>query len=189
MRLTLKMVPLVSLITLCLGLLGAGCDGAAFNEVGTQSSDASDAPPSNAPDTSPPVVVIPDRGDAYTPGVAKEGAYGLQVRLMESDPAPKYIGKYTWELELAVTYSGETVPVSGIDLIATPTMPAHGHGTFPPTTAGARNLTTGGWTLVAMDLFMPGLWQIDLRVEWEDPFGRFEGLLTSEVTFEFALDG
>ncbi|MGB0588101.1 MAG: hypothetical protein ACPGU1_00335 [Myxococcota bacterium] len=126
-------------------------------------------------------------GDAYEPGLQKEDA-GLTVTLSLSTPEPKYVGKYTWRLSLSASLGEETLPVGWADVVATPTMPSHGHGTFPPTTLGAR-ISEGDYELLEMDLFMPGVWQIDVTVTWEDPFGRWEAWQESEVIFEFYLQG
>ena len=168
---------------------GDGPDLAHLNEMGEATGEASGAvlPSTEGSTDEHGDEVAPSLGDAYAPGLQKEDN-GLTVALSLSTPEPKYVGKYTWTLTLSAPAFGETPPVPWADVIATPTMPAHGHGTFPLTTLASR-VSEGVYELHEMDLFMAGLWQVDIAVTWEDPHGRYEEFQESQVTFEFDLDG
>ena len=179
-RLQTLFMPLIALLLTT--LLGCG-DENALGQVGTSGAGELGAHEEGAG--------MRESGDAdlYVAGLTKEGEHGLRVILRESSPEPKYIGKYTWTLEVQVDKDGGIAAVYDADIVATPTMPAHGHGTVPPTTLGVGNGLMGVWELNAMDLFMAGTWQIDIKVTCEDPWGRFDEPLESEVTFSFELEG
>ena len=146
--------------------------------------------PANTSASASSEVFVPSRGDVYTPGVAKVAADGLKVTLVESTPALKYIDKYTWRLSLETASEDPAVPVAvtSADISATPTMPAHGHGTVPPVTSASAT-SEGLWELQALDLFMPGLWRIELNVRWTDPTASDAPQRETEVVFEFELLG
>ena len=116
--------------------------------------------------------------DTYVAGLAKDGVLGvLRVRLMESDPIPEYTDMYTWTLEV-VDLDGQRI--IGATVIAEPRMPGHGHGTFPPFTEAVES-AGGGYQLVDMDLFMPGIWQVTIRITTADG--------NDEVVYDFDLVG
>ena len=46
-------------------------------------------------------------------------------------------------------------------------MPQHGHGTTPLYTEGLLD-TSNTFTLTDMNLFMPGVWQVEITVTAED---------------------
>ena len=111
-------------------------------------------------------------------GLAKDGVHGvLRVRLMESDPIPEYTDMYTWSLEV-VDLDGQ--PITGATIIAEPRMLFHDHGTFPPFTEAVES-PEGGYQLVDMDLFMPGVWHIMIRITTADG--------DDEVAYDFDLEG
>ena len=90
----------------------------------------------------------PTAWDTYVVGLEKEGEKGeFKVRLLQSDPIPQDTGFYDWTVEV-LTPDG--APVAGAIVLAKPTMPAHGHGTFPPQktdpvgTTGTYNALRGG---------------------------------------------
>ena len=115
--------------------------------------------------------------DTYFSGLEKVGAEGtIIVRLIQSDPIPKDVGYYDWTLEI-LSVDGKTL--EGVQVSAEPTMPAHDHGTMPRYTNGTTD-QTGRAMLKAMYLYMPGIWNIDVRIKKED--GTTDG-----VQFEFDL--
>jgi hypothetical protein len=118
-------------------------------------------------------------GDTYLDGLDKDGdAQLMRLELTTSSPEPKYTGNYTWTLSV---FDVEENPIAGAEVIAEPTMPAHGHGTFPKVTLGDE-VEPGRYELVDMDLFMPGLWRISVEVRWGS-----DSVDTSH--FEFDLQG
>ncbi len=109
----------------------------------------------------------------------ERGQKGLiEVELTESTPSLKYVGMYTWRMTLRDT---EGALINNAELVAEPTMPTHGHGTFPPYTPGSFD-GEGTYWLVDMDLFMPGTWHIDIEVTWD-------GDKSDSLTYIIDLEG
>jgi hypothetical protein len=118
--------------------------------------------------------------DEYVAGLEKIGdSEHILVRLVQSDPIPQDTGYYDWTLEI-VTADGS--PLVGATVVAEPRMPAHGHGTFPPTTEGLEGDEEGRYTIKAMDLFMAGVWRVEILVE--DSEGTAD-----RVEYNFDLEG
>ena len=116
--------------------------------------------------------------DVYIAGMEQVGADGVfRVALIESSPIPQDLTLYTWLIEVR---DADGNPVEGAAVVAEPTMPDHGHGTFPITTPGVAAEGVGRFTLSDMDLFMAGVWRVELRVSVGD--------LTDTIRFHFALD-
>ena len=89
---------------------------------------------------------------------------GFRVSLIEGNPAPPAIGKNTWTLRVTNS-SGQ--PVSGLSPAVHPYMPDHGHGTaLPEVVAGTE---AGTYQIRAMDLFMAGVWQIEVSLGTAQP--------------------
>ena len=146
-------------LTLCcaLSLVFLGCDDA---------SNTSSDEPSN--------------WDTYVVGLEKVGENGVfKVRLLLSDPIPQDTGFYNWTLEVLTV---DDAPVVGASVQARPTMPAHGHGTFPPQTLAVEEGVSGNYQLLNLDLFMAGVWRVEINLESSD------GLL-DQVVFNFDLEG
>lgn len=117
--------------------------------------------------------------DSYVAGLEKVGTgETLRVQLTQSDPIPKYTGYYTWKITI-LDNLGQ--PIEGAEVGAVPTMPDHGHGTYPPLTTATEN-GEGVYTLTDMDLFMSGVWVVTIRVK------TAEGT-EDEVEYAFLLDG
>jgi hypothetical protein len=117
--------------------------------------------------------------DEYYTGLEKTSDAGLfTVRLLESSPIPQDTAVYTWRI-LVMDAAG--APVVGSEVVAEPTMPAHGHGTFPPTTIAEEQAENGRYELKDMDLFMPGIWRVEIRIEAGDA--------TDWVEYHFDLEG
>jgi hypothetical protein len=118
-------------------------------------------------------------GDTYTEGLEKRGdAELIRVALTTSTPTLKYAGAYTWLISISDDEGGA---ITGAEVVAVPTMPTHGHGTFPTMTLGDE-VDPGRYQLVDMDLFMAGLWRIAIEVQWG------EGAVDT-VQYEFDLEG
>ena len=129
--------------------------------------------------TSSPAAEESALGDVYEVGLEKSGVQGLvTATLTTSAPIPKYTGEYTWTVTIV---DDEGSPITGAEVVAIPTMPSHGHGTFPANTLGVEN-EPGQYELLKMNLFMAGLWQVDIEITWGEE-------LTDTVRFEFDLEG
>lgn len=119
------------------------------------------------------------QADTYWVGLEKAGAEGnFTIRLMKSSPIPQDLTLYTWEIEVL---DGAGEPVTGASVEAEPRMPAHGHGTFPPVTPATALDQAGRYQLLEMDLFMAGIWRVEIRVT--------HGELTDSVNYFFDLEG
>ena len=118
------------------------------------------------------------QGDEYIAGMEKVSTDGhFRVALIESTPIPQDLTLYTWVLEVR---DADGQPIDGASVVAEPTMPDHGHGTFPITTPGVAADGVGRFTLTDMDLFMAGVWQIELRITVGD--------VSDTAFFHFVLD-
>jgi hypothetical protein len=119
--------------------------------------------------------------DTYSPGMEKTGGMGIYtVRLMQSAPIPRDTSKYTWQIQV-LDADGNTVSDALVQ--AEPTMPAHGHGTMPQFTEGLESQENlGTYELTEMDLFMPGVWMISIRITGADE-------QVDMVMYHFQLEG
>jgi hypothetical protein len=119
-------------------------------------------------------------GDEYMAGMEKEGENGkFTVVLVSSDPEPAELtanGDYEWTIKI-LDSSGD--PVDDADVNSTPMMPAMGHGT--PRQETVTNNGDGTYTLMPVNLFMGGLWEITIVVD--------SGGETDNVTFSFCIPG
>jgi hypothetical protein len=117
--------------------------------------------------------------DTYVANLEKEGTEGhFVVKLVISVPIPKDLEFYNWTVAV---FDQAGVAVDGAAVEAEPRMPQHDHGTFPPITPGAPTGNPGEYELIDMDLFMPGIWQVTIRIK--------KGGLSDEVAYNFDLDG
>ena len=122
----------------------------------------------------------PTAGDTYVIGLEKAGEKGaFNVRLLQSDPIPQDTGFYDWTVEVL---TADGLPVAGATVLAKPTMPAHGHGTFPPKTEAVETDTPGQYQLSQLDLFMAGVWRVEITIEV--PNGQ-----SDVVVYNFDLEG
>ena len=138
-----------------------------------EGDDHADAGPTSTIDAGPGL-----QGDEYIAGMEKVSSEGhFRVALIESTPIPQDLTLYTWVLEVR---DADGQPIDGASVVAEPTMPDHGHGTFPITTPGVTAEGVGRFTLTDMDLFMAGVWQIELRITAGD--------VSDTAFFHFVLD-
>ena len=103
--------------------------------------------------------------DEYISGVERttdDGTY--LVTLVRSTPTPKFTDDYTW---IVTVEDASCAVLNEVHVKAEPTMPQHGHGTTPEFTEATLD-NADQYTLEDMDLFMPGIWQIEIEVEAED---------------------
>ncbi len=108
--------------------------------------------------------------DTYVAGLSRSSDAGVyEVILLEASPAPPDVGLNTFTVQIDGASGG----------VIRPWMPLHGHGTVPPT----YPLTDNGdqtWTSGEIDLFMPGVWEIQVEVT---------GAAEDTAVFRFCLQG
>ena len=85
----------------------------------------------------------------------------ISLKVEAADPNPIDRGDNTWTVILS---DSETNPVSDATIVLEPTMPGHGHGTFPTTFDGASGSTDGSYDFGPFDLMMPGTWQLEFTI-------------------------
>jgi hypothetical protein len=85
----------------------------------------------------------------------------VTLTLVQTDPTPLDRGDNTWTVLLL---DGDGVPLVDASVVLEPTMPGHGHGTFPATFEGTATDVAGTFTLGPFDLMMPGTWLLTFTV-------------------------
>ena len=109
-------------------------------------------------------VCVGTEADTYAAGIVKTTDAGLYViTLTEADPAPPEKGENTWNLRIT---AGDS-PLDGADVVLTPFMPEHGHGSSPAYVE-ALPLGDGAYRAEGLNFSMPGLWEITVSVESPD---------------------
>jgi len=133
-----------------------------------------------SPSSSQDVGSETSKWDDYVVGLEKTGDKGLfRVRLLLSDPIPQDTGFYHWTIHVVTS---DDSPVVGATVVAEPTMPGHGHGTYPPTTEAEEQESPGHYLLSDLDLFMAGVWRIEIVIE-------SSGGESDRVEYNFDLEG
>jgi hypothetical protein len=95
--------------------------------------------------------------ETYMPGTKKTGSAGvLNFELTASEPGPPIKGNNTWTVK--VTDASDNA-IKDAELIATPFMPRHGHGTQVDPTV---TQTGDGYTITPLYLYMRGVWQVTI---------------------------
>lgn len=120
------------------------------------------------------------RVDHFREGMAKEGERGvLSFELLTSDPAPPAKGDNAFELWIADA-NDEPADVS---LAVRLSMPDHGHGS-----PVAPHVSFDGerFSVSPLDLFMAGVWQIDLHAVTGD---ADDETLVDDASFFFCIEG
>lgn len=114
--------------------------------------------------------------DVYEAGMSRQAEPGaITVELVQSEPAPPVVRTdNTWWLRLL---DSEGEPLLGAQLLVTPFMPHHQHGSAEVV---IEELGDGGYKLSPIDLFMPGVWEIPVSIT--PPDGE-----TSEMRFRFCI--
>lgn len=126
-------------------------------------STAADAPSDAGPDADAGVITCraDPRAETYAAGMSKPGRSGLLTfTLVEGRPAPPARGTNVWTLKIA---SAAGSPTLGATISVVPFMPAHGHGSG--VTPELVEVGAGVYRASAIDLFMPGLWQVTIRAQ------------------------
>jgi hypothetical protein len=113
--------------------------------------------------------------DVYEPGMSLTSPAGHRVILVEAEPdaLARYDNRWTVEIRDAAD-----APRDDATLVATPWMPAHGHGSTKEvvvTPAGSG----GRYELDPIYITMPGLWEVEIDVTVGDEAGA--------VTFAFCV--
>lgn len=120
------------------------------------------------------------RAQTYVAGMtAAVASTPLLVRLLEAQPGPPDRGDNSFRLRLEDAAGG---PVETATVTVRPWMPDHGHGATPEVWSLER-LAPGEGRAGPINFFMPGLWEIQVRVE---PTGAGT---PSRATFSFCVEG
>lgn len=114
-----------------------------------------------APDAGP--LVAADAGVCVLD--ALEGAQftladGRTLTIVQKRPQDTERGENTWTLQLL---GADGAAAAGEEVALRPFMPAHGHATNPPEILGTE-ATPGRYEVGPFNLFMPGEWQLTVRV-------------------------
>ncbi len=121
------------------------------------------------------------RGEPYAVGLSQEGASKtLEVSFVDADPAPPTRGNNTWKVKVT---DASGAALTGATIAVSTWMPDHNHGAsvIPDVTETSE---AGVYEITPLDLFMPGIWQITLKVT---PAGGTAA--TDSVVFSFCVDG
>lgn len=116
------------------------------------------------------------RGDTYAPGLEHVGPEGIAVRLMASVPAPPARFDNTWTIQVA---DATAALRDDATISVTPWMPDHGHGTTKDAVITPQG-ANGTYELDPVNLWMPGLWEVRLRIELD--------AVTDNVVFAFCIE-
>lgn len=149
---------------------------AALAGCGADDDEVDDSPPSCEEDT---------RDDAFVAGIAKTGAAGFTLAIVDSLPAPPTKGDNVWSLELRD--SGDVL-MPGLALEAAPFMPDHGHGTVVPVLFTDDG--DGSYTLNPVNFFMPGYWETTVTVvDQGETDSEDDDTDLDTMVFKFCVDG
>ena len=94
---------------------------------------------------------------------SEDGNFKITVLATEvAGSAPNTIdrGLNTWTVSLTDAHDS---PITNGTIILTPTMPGHGHGTYPPNFESTNN-GTANYQLGPFDLLMPGTWLLTFKI-------------------------
>ena len=119
------------------------------------------------------------RADPFAVGLDKHGEAGaLDFKLMQADPAPPARGDNTWQLQISAMSAGNVgATVAGAQLMVTPFMPDHAHGT--PIQVAITDKGSGMYTLSPVNLWMPGLWETTIQAT--------SGSSSDQAVFRFCI--
>jgi hypothetical protein len=114
--------------------------------------------------------------DTFEPGMTKQALPGnITVELTDAAPSPPVVRRDNiWWLKLS---DADGAAVSGAQLVASPYMPKHQHGSAEVV---IEEQSEGEYQLSPIELIMPGVWEIPLSV-------TPEGEDASETTFRFCI--
>ena len=89
------------------------------------------------------------------------------LRVASAIPNPLNRGDNTWQIELL---DHTSISITDAEIVLEPTMPGHGHGTFPATFTGVYKESTGLYEIGPFDLIMPGSWLFTFSITLSDGF-------------------
>lgn len=118
-----------------------------------------------------------DRADEFGVGLSKTGEM-FTVTFMDATPAPPIRDFNTWTLKVE---DGDGDPVDELEWEVFPWMPDHGHGTPTPVVVSPTG-EPGEYELDPLNLFMAGLWTIDLVLAMPEDGGE------DTVQFAFCIE-
>ena len=119
------------------------------------------------------------RAMTYAAGLEVEGAdAALTMILVEAAPAPPDVGDNVWTVEVQDTAGA---PVAGCTATVTAFMPDHGHGAAAAPTWSADTAVIGQYTVDAIDMFMPGYWELTIDLDCDGT--------TDSVVYGFCAEG
>ena len=87
------------------------------------------------------------------------------LRIASAIPNPLNRGDNTWQIELL---DHNSISITDAEIVLEPTMPGHGHGTFPATFSGVYKESTGLYEIGPFDLIMPGSWLFTFSITLSD---------------------
>jgi hypothetical protein len=108
-----------------------------------------------------------DRAEKFTPGMGKHTDSGIEVALVEAEPAPPDRVDNSWVIS---TTKADGEPVEGAELTLNAQMPDHGHGS--PREPVVTELGDGEYRAEPIALFMPGYWTVEVSVRLGDEPGE-----------------
>lgn len=113
--------------------------------------------------------------DTFSAGMAKTGEEGLEIMIMEADPAPPVVGDNVWMLHVN---DADGSMVMGADIEVKPWMTVHGHGSnrTPVVTE-----TDGMYTVERINFSMTGVWDTTVTVTTTDG-------TTDSAVFSFCVE-
>ena len=114
--------------------------------------------------------------DEYVAGLTRSSTLGRFELALSATPAPPDVG----DNQFTVTLSTGDGPASSATIELRPWMPLHGHGSSPEIIVGADE-GGGVYGFEAIDLFMPGLWELN--------FTMSDAVQTDDALYRFCLEG
>jgi hypothetical protein len=132
--------------------------------VGCSADDADSAGSPDATDNRATAICAEEsRAEQFAPGMAKQTDSGVEVALVEAEPAPPARLDNSWVISVEDA-SGE--PREKAQLTLNPQMPDHGHGS--PREPLVKELGDGEYRAEPISLFMPGYWTVGVSVALGD---------------------
>lgn len=99
------------------------------------------------------------RDDEFALGLSKSGSL-VTATFVSSDPAPPFKGDNAWVLDFT---DAQGMPLADLEMVVTPMMPDHGHGTPVNAVVTATDMA-GRYEVTPVNLFMAGYWEITFDV-------------------------
>lgn len=163
--------PLATLALLASLVLASGCDSgsgddehaeghaSSESESGHAEESAGDTHGSETGETEGGDCAAETRDDAFAVGLSKSGSL-VTATFVSSDPAPPIKGDNTWVLDFT---DAQGMPLADLEIVVTPMMPDHGHGT-PINAVVTATDTAGRYEVTPVNLFMAGYWEITFDI-------------------------